>query len=36
VRFATLDGVDALVTDSDIEPADRRALEQAGIEVVVA
>ena len=36
VRFATLDGVDALVTDSDIDAADRRALEQAGIEVVIA
>ena len=36
VRFATLDSIDVLVTDSDIEPADRRALEQAGIEVVVA
>ena len=36
VRFATLDGVDVLVTDSDIEAADRRALEQAGIEVVIA
>ena len=36
VRFATLDGIDVLVTDSDIEPADRRALEGAGVEVVVA
>jgi DeoR family fructose operon transcriptional repressor len=36
VRFATLDSLDVLVTDSDIEPADRRALEAAGIEVVVA
>ena len=36
VRFATLDSLDVLVTDSDIEPSDRRALESAGIEVVVA
>jgi DeoR family fructose operon transcriptional repressor len=36
VRFATLDSLDVLVTDSDVEPADRRALEDAGIEVVVA
>jgi DeoR family transcriptional regulator, fructose operon transcriptional repressor len=36
VRFATLDSIDVLVTDSDVEPADRRALESAGIEVVVA
>jgi len=36
VRFATLDSIDVLVTDSDVEPADRRALETAGIEVVVA
>jgi DeoR family fructose operon transcriptional repressor len=36
VRFATLDGVDALVTDSDIDPGDRRALESAGIEVLTA
>ena len=36
VRFATLDSLDVLVTDSDVESADRRALEGAGIEVVVA
>jgi DeoR family fructose operon transcriptional repressor len=36
VRFATLDSLDVLVTDSDIEAADRRALESAGIEVVIA
>ena len=36
VRFATLDSIDVLVTDSDIDPAERRALEGAGIEVVVA
>ena len=28
--------IDVLVTDSGIDPLDRRALEQAGIEVVVA
>ncbi|WP_374456519.1 DeoR/GlpR family DNA-binding transcription regulator [Nocardioides sp.] len=36
VRFATLDSIDVLVTDSGIESADRRALEHAGIEVVIA
>ena len=36
VRFATLDSIDVLVTDSGIDHADRRVLEQAGIEVVVA
>ena len=36
VRFVTLDGVDVLVTDNGIDSADRRALEQAGIEVVIA
>ena len=36
VRFATLDSIDVLVTDSGIDAQDRRALEQAGIEVVVA
>jgi DeoR family transcriptional regulator, fructose operon transcriptional repressor len=36
VRFATLDSLDVLVTDSDVEPSDRRALESAGIEVLVA
>ena len=36
VRFATLDSVDVLVTDSGIDTQDRRALEQAGIEVVIA
>ena len=36
IRFATLDGVDVLVTDSDIDAADRRSLESAGIEVVIA
>ena len=36
VRFATLDSIDVLVTDSAIDAKDRRALEQAGIEVVIA
>ena len=36
IRFATLDGVDVLVTDSDIDAADRRSLESAGVEVVIA
>lgn len=36
VRFATLDQVDTIVTDDGIEPADLRALEAAGVEVVVA
>ena len=36
VRFATLDSLDVLVTDSGISSKDRRALEQAGIEVVIA
>jgi DeoR family transcriptional regulator, fructose operon transcriptional repressor len=36
MRFASLDSLDVLVTDSDIEPQDRRALETAGIEVVIA
>ena len=36
VRFATLASLDVLVTDSDIESSDRRGLESAGIEVVIA
>lgn len=35
-RFATLDEVDLLVTDAGIEASDRRALEKAGLDVVVA
>lgn len=35
-RFATLEEVDCLVTDSAITAADRDALERAGVEVVVA
>jgi DeoR family fructose operon transcriptional repressor len=36
VRFAELDEVDVLVTDDAITPADRKAFESAGMEVVVA
>jgi DeoR family fructose operon transcriptional repressor len=36
VRFATLADVDVVVTDSSIDPSDRVALENAGVEVVVA
>ncbi|PVG82699.1 D-beta-D-heptose 1-phosphate adenosyltransferase [Nocardioides gansuensis] len=36
LRFATLADIDVLVTDDGIDPADRRALEKAGVEVVVA
>ncbi|QYJ05653.1 DeoR/GlpR family DNA-binding transcription regulator [Nocardioides panacisoli] len=35
VRFAGLDDVDTLVTDSSVDPAQRRALTEAGLEVVV-
>ena len=36
IRFAALDEIDVLVTDSGIEAADREAFEAAGPEVVVA
>ncbi|MBA2953362.1 DeoR family transcriptional regulator [Nocardioides sp. MAH-18] len=36
IRFAELGEVDVLVTDAGIADADRRALERAGVEVVVA
>ena len=36
VRFAELAEVDVLVTDDGIDATDRRALERAGVEVVVA
>lgn len=36
VRFASAGEIDVLVTDSDVSPADRRALTKAGVEVVVA
>ena len=36
IRFASIDDVDALVTDTGLPPSDRRTLEEAGVEVVVA
>ena len=36
VRFAPLADIDCLVTDAGLHSADRRALEKAGLEVVVA
>ena len=36
VRFASLADIDTLVTDRDIDRTDRRDLEKAGLEVVVA
>lgn len=36
VSFATIDLIDALVTDSEISDADRKALTERGVEVVVA
>ena len=36
VRFARLIDVDTLVTDADIAATERRELEDAGLEVVVA
>jgi DeoR family transcriptional regulator, fructose operon transcriptional repressor len=36
VRFASLEEVDALVTDSGLAASDRQALEEAGVEVVLA
>jgi DeoR family fructose operon transcriptional repressor len=36
VRFASIDEVDVLVTDTGLAPADRNALEDAGVEVVLA
>jgi DeoR family transcriptional regulator, fructose operon transcriptional repressor len=36
VRFAALEEVDALVTDPGVTPSDREALEEAGVEVVLA
>lgn len=36
VRFAALEEVDVLVTDADLDPTQRRRLETAGLEVVVA
>ena len=36
VRFAALADIDTLVTDGDIDRTDRRDLQKAGLEVVVA
>lgn len=36
VRFAAIEEVDALVTDMGLAPADRRELEEVGVEVVMA
>ncbi|QBR94597.1 DeoR/GlpR family DNA-binding transcription regulator [Nocardioides euryhalodurans] len=36
IRFASIDDVDVLVTDADIDDDDRDALVKAGLEVVVA
>jgi DeoR/GlpR family transcriptional regulator of sugar metabolism len=36
VRFATPGEIDVLITDADAPSADRRALVETGIEVVVA
>lgn len=36
VRFASIDEVDVLVTDTGLASGDRRALEEAGVEVVLA
>jgi DeoR family transcriptional regulator, fructose operon transcriptional repressor len=36
VRFAAIDQVDVLVTDTGLDPADRRAFDEAGVEVVMA
>ncbi|MFL5798443.1 MAG: DeoR/GlpR family DNA-binding transcription regulator [Actinomycetota bacterium] len=36
VRFASIEQVDALVTDAGLPHPDRQALEEAGVEVVVA
>jgi DeoR family fructose operon transcriptional repressor len=36
VRFAGIDAFDVLVTDAGLPDADRRALEEAGVEVVIA
>jgi DeoR/GlpR family transcriptional regulator of sugar metabolism len=36
VRYATMDQIDALVTDSGLSPADRKNLENLGIKVLIA
>ena len=36
ISFAPIDNVDALVTDAEISPADRKQLTDHGVEVVLA
>ena len=36
LRFASVSDVDVLVTDSAIKPDDQKALDAAGVEVVIA
>jgi DeoR/GlpR family transcriptional regulator of sugar metabolism len=36
VRFAAIDEFDVLISDGGLADADRRALEDAGVEVVLA
>jgi DeoR family fructose operon transcriptional repressor len=36
VRFASIEEVDALITDGGLAPSHRRSLEEAGVEVVLA
>jgi DeoR family fructose operon transcriptional repressor len=36
VRFASIDQVDALISDGGLQDPDRQALEDAGVEVVLA
>jgi len=36
VRFAAIDQFDVLISDAGLAEADRRALEEAGVEVVLA
>jgi DeoR family fructose operon transcriptional repressor len=36
VRFASIEEVDALVTDTGLAPSDHQALEEAGVEVVLS
>lgn len=36
IKFAELSDIDTLVTDKEISPSDRRAIEKAGVEVITA
>lgn len=36
IRFAPIDCVDTLITDAEIDPADRDGLTEQGVEVVIA